>query len=168
MEIKSAPGVVVLDFGLARDEASPDDYQTFRPVGAMSHCAPEKWLKPSKAGKASDIFSVGVMLYRLLTGENPFWADTYIALYEQIKTGKYKPLPSYTSAVAKIYHYHTDRSFPTRRMEIVMEIMDLVIKKMLDPRQDQRIPDATAALDLLGHIEATLNLWWRSPQMIHG
>ena len=68
--------LVILDFGLARDELKANEYKTFRPVGAMSHCAPEKWIEPESAGPASDVFSVGVMFYRLLTGKHPFWANT--------------------------------------------------------------------------------------------
>src|SRR6266702_1443773 len=72
---------VVIDFGVARD-ASLDElrnneeyYRTFRPIGAMSHCAPEKWMSPHDARPKSDLFSLGVMIYRNVTGKPPFWGD---------------------------------------------------------------------------------------------
>jgi serine/threonine-protein kinase len=107
----------------------------------MSHCAPEKWLTPSSAGVPSDIFSVGVMLYKLLTGEPPFWADTYINLYEQIKRGEFQPA--------------SDRN---RR---VPDFLDLVLQELLYPSLEYRTPNAGAALALLQKIRPTMELWER-------
>lgn len=85
---------VVIDFGTARDFSlhelndSPI-YHTFRPLGSMSHCAPEKWTSPHNARAKSDLFSVGVMMYRAVTGKAPFFSDSYIGLYEKIKHGQH-------------------------------------------------------------------------------
>ncbi|MFP6867279.1 MAG: protein kinase [Roseibacillus sp.] len=57
------------DFGLARpiDSAAGDDTH----VGTPDYTAPEVMVDPANAGKRSDVFSTGVILYELLTGELP-------------------------------------------------------------------------------------------------
>lgn len=136
METKD--GLAILDFGLARDEEGAEYSHAFRPVGAMSHCAPEKWISPSRAGTASDIFSVGVMLYKLLTGKQPFWGETYIELYETIKKGDYV-------APSQVSH--------------VPPILDLLVQEMLYPSIMDRVQTAEAALSLMRKIEPVLDLW---------
>lgn len=85
---------VIVDFGTARDVTLNQigDYQTFWPIGAMTHCAPEKWMDPHNATATSDIFSLGVLIYHAITGAFPYWEDTYIKLYEKIKSGKHKQI----------------------------------------------------------------------------
>jgi serine/threonine protein kinase len=148
--IRATNGTVLLDFGVARDEEDIDYYKSFKPVGAMSHCAPEKWLRPSTAGKASDIFSLGVMLYRLVAGAFPFWADTYIGLYEQIKKGAYRPLLSALPRTA---------TKNAASATLPVQLIDLVLKSMLNPKVAKRPPDVAAALNLLSTIEPVLSLW---------
>jgi serine/threonine protein kinase len=57
------------DFGLARpiDSAAGEDIH----VGTPDYTAPEVMVDPANAGKRSDVFSTGVILYELLTGELP-------------------------------------------------------------------------------------------------
>ncbi|MEO1837371.1 MAG: protein kinase [Akkermansiaceae bacterium] len=56
------------DFGLARRSDAKDEGLHF---GSPDYIAPEALKDPSKASKRSDVYSVGVILYELLTGELP-------------------------------------------------------------------------------------------------
>ena len=80
-----------------------DAYKTFRPIGAMSHCAPEKWLLPHEVGPESDVFSLGVLVYHATTDTYPFWEDTYVKLYEKIKNGIYRPAPSLKPTLSRAF-----------------------------------------------------------------
>jgi Tol biopolymer transport system component/predicted Ser/Thr protein kinase len=61
-------GVKLLDFGLARIAASPDETMTMAVMGTPAYMAPEQW--EGKPGDArSDIYSLGCVLYEILTGK---------------------------------------------------------------------------------------------------
>ncbi|MGW5248772.1 protein kinase domain-containing protein [Streptomyces sp. NPDC004129] len=72
------------DFGIARfmDDPSAALTATGQIVGTSLYIAPERALgKP--AGPPSDVYSLGCVLYQLLTGKPPFQADTPIAILHQ-------------------------------------------------------------------------------------
>jgi len=72
--------VKLLDFGLAR--AATDDTNltgSGAVMGTPAYMSPEQARAKPVDGR-SDLFSVGVLLYRLLTGKLPFDGDTTIAL----------------------------------------------------------------------------------------
>ncbi|MFI9649127.1 protein kinase [Streptomyces sp. NPDC052040] len=77
-----ADGTVKIgDFGIARfmDDPSAALTATGQIVGTSLYIAPERALgKP--AGPPSDVYSLGCVLYQLLTGKPPFRADTPIAI----------------------------------------------------------------------------------------
>ncbi len=70
--------VVVMDFGLARSLGDSGMTQTGAIVGTMEYMSPEQALG-SQLDQRSDIFSVGLIFYELLTGKSPYHADTAIA-----------------------------------------------------------------------------------------
>jgi tetratricopeptide (TPR) repeat protein len=70
--------VVVMDFGLARSLGDSGLTQTGAIVGTMEYMSPEQALGTT-LDQRSDIFSVGLIFFELLTGKAPYKADTAIA-----------------------------------------------------------------------------------------
>src|SRR5215831_19174256 len=68
---------VVMDFGLARAEENQLT-QTGAIMGTFQYMSPEQ-AKGEKADARSDIFTVGIILYELLTGKTPYPSDSSIA-----------------------------------------------------------------------------------------
>lgn len=83
----TADGTVkVADFGIARfvSDAATDLTSTGQIVGTTYYLAPER-AKGVAAGPESDVYSLGCVLYQLVTGHPPFDADTPAAvLYQHV------------------------------------------------------------------------------------
>jgi tetratricopeptide (TPR) repeat protein len=69
--------VVVMDFGLARAQENKLT-QTGAIMGTFQYMSPEQ-AKGEKADARSDIFTVGIIFYELLTGKTPYPSDSSIA-----------------------------------------------------------------------------------------
>lgn len=67
--------------------------------GTAEYMAPEL-LTSGKYGKGADLWSVGVLLYEMLTGKVPFYAPNRKALYENTLRGDLH-FPPYVSPDAK-------------------------------------------------------------------
>lgn len=81
------PAVVkVLDFGVAKFavEEHEDDYDTLTQVGAIigtpRYMAPEQCSGAAQLTPAADVYSLGIILYEMLTAVVPFNADTPLAI----------------------------------------------------------------------------------------
>jgi len=66
--------VKILDLGLAkiRGDETAQKTQTDLFMGTAQYAAPEQIFNKSIVGPCSDIYSVGVIMYRMMTGEFPF------------------------------------------------------------------------------------------------
>lgn len=74
--------VKITDFGIARMAASAVRTQTGMVLGSPKYMSPEQVLG-KEIDQRSDIFSLGVMLYEMLTGESPFMGDNVNAIMFQ-------------------------------------------------------------------------------------
>jgi len=70
--------VVVMDFGLARTLAGDGMTQTGAMLGTMEYMSPEQ-AKAERLDQRSDLFTIGLILYELITGKTPFQADSAVA-----------------------------------------------------------------------------------------
>jgi len=92
--IVQSDGIVkLLDFGIARQEKSESHLtRTGHVIGTLQYMAPERLRNAAFDGR-SDIFSVGVMMFQLLTGQLPFAGD--YSIVQKILTEKHPPLSQY-------------------------------------------------------------------------
>ena len=70
--------ILVMDFGLARTMEGDGMTQTGALVGTMEYMSPEQALAKD-LDQRSDLFTVGLILYELLTGVTPFRAESAVA-----------------------------------------------------------------------------------------
>jgi tetratricopeptide (TPR) repeat protein len=70
--------VYVMDFGIARSAYLPGMTQTGALIGTPEYMSPEQ-ARGEKLTERSDIFSLGIILYELLTAKSPYFSDTPLA-----------------------------------------------------------------------------------------
>jgi len=70
--------VVVMDFGLARTLSGDGMTQTGAMLGTLEYMSPEQ-AQGKEIKTSSDVFTLGLILYELLTGATPFHAESAIA-----------------------------------------------------------------------------------------
>ena len=88
--ITGSGDVKVTDFGIARAASSSTMTRTGHILGTAHYISPEQAMG-EHVGPASDLYSLGVVLYEMLTGELPFDADTPIGIAMKHVNGHVRP-----------------------------------------------------------------------------
>ncbi len=110
---------VLMDFG-AGAEQHPGDRAVLVEDGTPLTMAPEE-LRGEPATPASDLYSLGVLLYRLVSGRFPIEARTYDELHALQDRGEHTPLrdlrpdlpPAFVQVVERALEASTERRFAT-------------------------------------------------------
>lgn len=71
----------IADFGIAKFAGQVGTVQTDTVMGTPSHMSPEQVTR-AKVDARSDLFSLGIILYSMLTGRKPFEGDTAAVLFK--------------------------------------------------------------------------------------
>ena len=82
--------VKLMDFGIARDDKLSDLTETGTGLGTPSYMSPEQILG-DKLDFRSDIFSVGIVLYQMVTGQKPFVEDESRTVMQKIRLDRFTP-----------------------------------------------------------------------------
>jgi hypothetical protein len=85
MLTRAAPGVRVLDFGISKltgDDAHGPVTETRHVIGTPGYMAPEQILRSAEVTPAADVYSLGIVLFEVVTGALPFAGRSSGAMLE--------------------------------------------------------------------------------------
>jgi serine/threonine protein kinase len=120
--ISKAGAVKVMDFGIARALADASSVtQTAAVIGTAQYLSPEQ-ARGEKVDARSDVYSLGCVLYEMLTGEPPFTGDSPVAVAYQ--------------------HVREDPVPPSHRHNDIAPELDAVVLKALAKNPDNRYQTA--------------------------
>lgn len=126
--ITSEGRVKVADFGLARAASAATLTETGTVIGSVHYFSPEQ-ARGDVVGPASDIYSLGVVLYEMLTGTVPFRGDSPIAV--ALKHLQEPPVP------------------PRERDKSIPAWLEQVVLRALAKNPTERYASATAMVEAL-------------------
>jgi eukaryotic-like serine/threonine-protein kinase len=92
--------VKLMDFGIARDDTLSDLTETGTGLGTPSYMSPEQILG-DKLDFRSDLFSVGIVLYQMVTGKKPFVEDDTRTVMQKIRLDRFTPARKLNSKVPR-------------------------------------------------------------------
>ncbi|RAV06724.1 Stk1 family PASTA domain-containing Ser/Thr kinase [Mycolicibacterium sp. GF69] len=120
--ISKTGAVKVMDFGIARALADANSVtQTAAVIGTAQYLSPEQ-ARGEKVDARSDVYSLGCVLYEILTGEPPFIGDSPVAVAYQ--------------------HVREDPVPPSQRNPAISPELDAVVLKSLAKNPDNRYQTA--------------------------
>ncbi len=120
--------VKLIDFGVAKAANNSTKTRSGVIKGKLQYMSPEQAQAQSLDGRA-DIFSLGMTLYKMLTGRLPFTGQNEYQVYDQIL--RKNPIP------------------PRRLMAEIPERVDAIVLKALRKSRDRRFQTAQEMADLL-------------------
>ena len=117
--------VKICDFGLALiTSADINDTQVMGRLGSPRYMSPDQ-VSEEMVTNQSDIFSLGVVTYELLTGVSPFKADNISAIAKRITREAHKPLTEYRGDIPPALVHIVDRTLkkhPAGRDQTAMDL----------------------------------------------
>jgi eukaryotic-like serine/threonine-protein kinase len=157
----------IMDFGIARVRGSQRLTRSGSIVGTLAYMAPEQ-LRGDEGNEASDLYSLAIVLYEMLTGVPPFAADTdYDLMQAQIQQKPDRLVPrvpgldvGVESAVLRALSKKPEQRFPS--MRAFSDALGATSLRMDAPKilhNDTRLIETAAAAPLVAPPPASSNFF---------
>jgi Tol biopolymer transport system component/predicted Ser/Thr protein kinase len=138
--------VKVMDFGLAKLRGSLKLTKTSTTVGTLSYMAPEQ-IKGEEIDSRSDIFSFGVVLYEMLTGQLPFVGEYEPAMMYSILNESPQPIQQFRPDLSSEALHIINRALEKDPEERYQTVRDMVIDLRRAKKETSRV--SRAAIEAL-------------------
>jgi serine/threonine-protein kinase len=138
--------IKLLDFGISKqrvDPAAPALTAFGESVGSPNYMSPEQMSAPDLVDERSDVWSLGVVLFELLTGTTPFQAETVPFVYARVLGGAPTPLGKLRGDLPKAVQALLDRCFckdPNDRFANAQELAQGLLRLL---RTDSKVSART-------------------------
>jgi predicted Ser/Thr protein kinase len=143
--------VRLTDFGIAssvQGEAKWGQTELGRLLGTPEYMSPEQCLGEKEITPASDLFSLGVMLYQMLSGKLPFEGQSAVGLMQSITTDTPPRLPQVVSGlpddVARLVAHLMEKD-TERRPTSARAVVEMVQRLRRENGGGSALPEALSA-----------------------
>ena len=142
--VRSNDGVKLTDFGIASRAGDPRITATGIALGSLYYMSPEQ-VKALPLDPRSDIYSVGVTLYEIVTGRRPIQGDSFFAIMrahlDQKPPSPIELAPHISPELSRIIERSLEKS-PEDRFHTAADFRSALAQLFPDPRS-QSAPAAT-------------------------
>ncbi|OVE80076.1 hypothetical protein BVY01_00865 [bacterium I07] len=130
--------IKVMDFGLAKLRGSTKLTKTTSTIGTLAYMSPEH-LQNKDIDARTDIFSFGVVLYEMLTGELPFKGDYDSALMYSIVNDEPEPVSKFRSDVSSEFMHIMNRVLEKDPEDRYLSVKDMLVELKRVKRDSDRV-----------------------------
>jgi len=125
-----SPLVKLLDFGISKMQGAPGDQALTRTATAMGsalYMSPEQMQETRGVDHRTDIYSLGITLFELIAGTQPFYAETLPNLCAEVLTGKPRPLHDFRPDLSADLAARIERAYERDKNQRYQSIAEFAV-----------------------------------------